>query len=222
MPKPWHLFFDTLDKFMYLRVGRRTFGRFIGYLKHPDDTSIRVIQTGAHSYIAVPIEATESVEPEDLFAESQVILAAAIRQVRFFGLTIETIRTLLEQALLTQESRTIKPEASQDEENPERIEDKLARYRLIIAALIHNLDYSYDPARDRLYYIQDASQNQFVLMCLGWEDNFTRTCYPIFFIHLHNGAVWIECDNTERDQIYKALRDAGIPSEDLITDYIYP
>ncbi|GAB4455872.1 MAG: hypothetical protein OHK0029_12740 [Armatimonadaceae bacterium] len=101
--------------------------------------------------------------------------------------------------------------------------DRVDKYREIIhRILVEYRNWYQDPTDKEVdtEIIRDDVNGQYLLMRVGWHGE-TRIRRPLFYLRLRGSEIWIEEDWTE-EGVNTALRDAGVPLEDIVQAYNPP
>ena len=93
--------------------------------------------------------------------------------------------------------------------------DKLTRYRMILKQILVRYAEQF-PSHGQIETapVFDDYSDHYMVVDYGWDQT-GRVHAPILHLHLHEGKVWIEVDNTE-DGIVAELVAAGIPQQDIV------
>ena len=99
--------------------------------------------------------------------------------------------------------------------------DKVARYRAIVKQVLTRYAEQY-PSHGQIETapLFDDVTDHYMVVDYGW-DRTGRVHAPILHVHLREGKVWVELDNTE-DGIAPILLAASVPQQDIVLAFYRP
>jgi hypothetical protein len=97
--------------------------------------------------------------------------------------------------------------------------DTLNKYREIIETILSEytkIPYAYGDIRTEAVF--DRSNDRYLLVNVGWDDNGNRVHGSLVHIDILNGNLWVQRDGTEHG-ITKELVEAGIPKNRIVLGF---
>ena len=99
--------------------------------------------------------------------------------------------------------------------------DKLTKYRNIIKnVLSRHAEQTPSIGQITTTPVFDEHNDNYMVVDMGWDPT-GRVHAVVLHLHLLNGKVWVEVDETENG-ITPELLDAGIPKEDTVLGFYRP
>ena len=99
--------------------------------------------------------------------------------------------------------------------------DKLTDYRNIIRSILsRHAEQTPSVGQITTTPVFDERSDNYMVVDMGWDPT-GRVHAVILHLHLLNGKVWVEVDETENG-VTQELLDAGIPKEDVVLGFYRP
>jgi hypothetical protein len=101
--------------------------------------------------------------------------------------------------------------------------DKLSNYRELVKRCLVEWETFIRRARHNGIEIQrifDEANSQYMLLYVGWDGN-RRVHKTILHVHLRDGKIWVEEDDTE-EGVATALVRAGVPHQEIVLAFHPP